>query len=358
MKETLPVEPIFYKYKLFYIIGTASKPSKPPMRILLLGSTGLLGHNVLRILIERGHSVVVLVRSSKVLADVEGNPAVTVVKGSLLDLEALRNAARGCDAIINCAGTTDMSLLDFNDYLPVNKTLVEFILEVMNEHGIRTLVHTSSANTIGYGSRQRPGTEADDIRAPFSRSLYAQSKLEAEKILAWDAQQHPDRHIVILNPGFMVGPYDHKPSSGRLLLAARNRRLMACPSGGKSFVDVRDVAAAAANALTMGTSGERYLLTGEEMSLRDFYALQADTCGYSQRILVLPDWLVALAGRVGDLLRWMGIRTQLSTRNVRQLMVMEYYSSSKAQRELAFAVSPIKNAIADFFSFIDADKTE
>ena len=115
---------------------------------------------------------------------------------------------------------------------------------------------------------------------------------------------------------------------------------------------------AAANALTMGTSGERYLLTGEEMSLRDFYALQADTCGYSQRILVLPDWLVALAGRVGDLLRWMGIRTQLSTRNVRQLMVMEYYSSSKAQRELAFAVSPIKNAIADFFSFIDADKTE
>ena len=67
---------------------------------------------------------------------------------------------------------------------------------------------------------------------------------------------------------------------------------------------------------------------------------------------------VALAGRVGDLLRWMGIRTQISTRNVRQLMVMEYYSSSKAQRELAFAVSPIKNAIADFFSFIDADKTE
>lgn len=328
------------------------------MRILLLGSTGLLGHNVLHRLLDEGHSVVALVRDANVLNDAVGNTALTVVSGSLLDIEVLRRAAQGCDAIINCAGTTDMSLLRYDDYLPVNKTLVEYILDVMEEEGIKTFVHTSSANTIGYGSDDNPGTENDDFRPPFSASFYAKSKLEAEKILMWDAQQHPDRHIIILNPGFMVGPYDHKPSSGRLLLAAYKRRLMACPSGGKSFVDVRDVAAAAVNALTMGTSGDRYLLTGSDMSLRDFYALQAEVCGYEQRLFVLPDWMVALAGRVGDLLRWMGVATQLSSRNVRQLMVMEHYSNSKAQRELAFTVSPVKNAIADFFSFIDATKTE
>lgn len=327
------------------------------MRILLLGSTGLLGHNVLHSLLDGGHSVVALVRDAKVLADVAANPALTIVKGSLLDLETLRVAAGGCDAIVNCAGTTDMSLLNYNDYVPVNKTLVECILEVMDEEGIKTFVHTSSANTIGFGSKQKPGVETDDIRAPFSRSLYAQSKLEAEKLLAWDAQQHPDRHIIILNPGFMIGPFDFKPSSGKLMLAAYRRRLMACPCGGKSFVAVRDVAAAAVNALTMGTSGERYLLTGNDMSLSDFYALQARICGYSQRLLVLPRWLVALAGRVGDLLRWMGVATQLSTRNVRQLMVMEYYSSGKAQRELDFTTSSLENAIADFFSSYNARKT-
>lgn len=327
------------------------------MTVLLLGSTGLLGHNVLHRLLERGHSVVALVRSADVLADVVGNPALTVVKGSLLDVEALRNAARGCDAIVNCAGTTDMSLLKYDDYLPVNKMLVEYILEVMEEEGIKTLVHTSSANTIGFGTKEKPGSEGDDICAPFSRSFYAQSKLEAEKILSWDAQQHTDRHIIILNPGFMIGAYDHKPSSGKLLLAAYQRRLMACPCGGKSFIHVNDVAEAAVNALTMGRNGERYLLTGEDMSLYDFYTLQAATCGYSQRLFVLPNWLVTIAGRVGDLLRWMGIATQLSTRNVRQLMVMEYYSSDKARRELHITLTPISIAINDFFSWNNSDKS-
>ena len=71
-------------------------------------------------------------------------------------------------------------------------------------------------------------------------------------------------------------------------------------------------------------------------------------CGYRQRIYVLPDALVALAGRVGDLLRWMGVATQLSTRNVRQLMVREYYSCDKARRELDFHLTPVADAIRDF----------
>ena len=319
------------------------------MNVLLLGSTGLLGRNTLDALVEKGHSVVALVRNRDGLSPLP--QGVTVVEGSILDVAALRSAAEGCQAIVNCAGTTDMSLLKYDDYLPVNKALTEHIVQIMDELHISTYVHVSSANTIGYGTRQRPGTEADDIRSPFAESLYARSKQEAEKILLWEAQQHPDRHIVILNPGFMVGAYDAKPSSGKLLLAAFKRPLMAVPGGGKSFVHVRDVAAAAANALTMGRNGERYLLTGEEMSLKDFYALQAEVCGYSQRIIVLPRWLVRFAGRVGDLLRWAGIATQLSTRNVRQLLVMEYYSSDKARRELAFSVTSLRTAISDFFAW-------
>ena len=323
------------------------------MNILLLGATGLLGHNVLHSLLARGHSVVALVRDGGTLPS---DPMLNVLRGSILDVAALRNAASGCDAIINCAGTTDMSLLHYDDYLPVNKVLVEYILQVMDEVKINTLVHVSSANTIGYGTPQSPGVESNDICAPFSASYYAQSKVEGEKILLWDAQQHPNRHIVILNPGFMVGPYDFKPSSGKLLMAAYKRPLMAAPRGGKSFVSVKDVAEAAVNALTMGCNGERYLLVGEDMTLRDFYALQAEVCGYSQRFITLPDFLVSLAGRVGDLLQWMGVRTQLSTRNVRQLMVNEYYSSDKARRDLAFVATPIRKAISDFFEWSESNK--
>ena len=155
------------------------------MNILLLGATGLLGHNVLHSLLARGHSVVALVRDGGTLPS---DPMLNLLRGSILDVAALRNAASGCDAIINCAGTTDMSLLHYDDYLPVNKVLVEYILQVMDEVKINTLVHVSSANTIGYGTPQSPGVESNDICAPFSASYYAQSKVEGEKILLWDAQ--------------------------------------------------------------------------------------------------------------------------------------------------------------------------
>ncbi|MBO7488933.1 MAG: NAD-dependent epimerase/dehydratase family protein [Bacteroidales bacterium] len=318
------------------------------MQVLLLGATGLLGNNVLRSLLERGHRVVVLVRSNTL--DLQ-HPDLEIVKGSILDVVELRNAARGCDAIINCAGTTDMSLLHYEDYLPVNKSLCEYILEVMNELDIKILIHTSTANTIGYGSARRAGVESDDIEPPFSSSYYAQSKLEAERILIWEAQQNPKRHILLLNPGFMIGRYDAKPSSGKLLLTGFKRRIMAVSGGGKSFVNVKDVAEAAVNGLTAGRSGERYLLTGQNMTLKDFYILQAEVCGYSQKIMILPDWLVSLAGRVGDLMRWLGIATQLSTRNVRQLQVKEYYSCEKAQRELGYSLTPVADAIKDFFDW-------
>ena len=318
------------------------------VKVLLLGATGLLGNNVCRSLLDRGHSVVALVRSNGL--DLT-HPELEVRSGSILDVEALRAAAQGCNAIINCAGTTDMSLQRYDDYLPVNKTLCESLIEVMDELHINILVHTSSANTIGYGTQSCAGTEQDEIKPPFADSYYAQSKLEGEKILMWDARQHPERHIVLLNPGFMVGRYDTKPSSGKLLVAGYKRRIMASPGGGKSLVHVKDVAEAAVNALTMGQSGERYLLTGEDMSLKDFYALQAEVCGYRQRFFVLPDLLVSLAGRVGDMLRCLGVKTQLSTRNVRQLQVMEYYSNGKARHDLAFSATPIRNAIRDFFDW-------
>lgn len=319
--------------------------------ILLLGATGLLGHNVLVKLLDAGHRVVALVRNADAISDKVSDPLLTVKRGSLLDIETLRDAMRDCDAVINCAGTTDMSLLHYEDYLPVNRNICESILQIMDETGVTTLVHVSSANTVGYGTANNPGTEEMEMKSPFAQSFYARSKREGEQILDWYAMEHPQSHIIVLNPGFMVGPYDAKPSSGKLLLAAYNHKWMAAPSGGKSFVHVDDVAHAVVNALTKGCNGGHYLLTGQDMSLRDFYALQAEVCGYSQRLFTIPDVVVHLAGRVGDLLRSVGIRTQLSSRNVRQLLVMEYYSNARAVAELDMPQTSIRKAISDFFAW-------
>lgn len=320
------------------------------MKVLLLGATGLLGHNVLLSLLGHGHKVVALVRSTSTLNDFDSQDLV-VVKGSILDSSDLYCAADGCEAIINCAGTTDMSLLRYEDYLPVNRDLCSMLIDVIDRRGIDRLVHVSTANTIGYGSVSRLADENEEMQPPFSRSYYAMSKREGERLLESAAQQNAERHIIVLNPGFMVGPYDMKPSSGKLLLAAYKRPLMASPRGGKSFVHVKDVAEAAVNAMTMGRSGQRYLLTGENMSLKEFYTLQSEVCGYRQRMISLPNWLVSIAGWIGDFVRLLHIPTQLSTRNVRQLQVMEYYDNTKAVRELQMPQTPIAEAIRDFFEW-------
>ena len=324
------------------------------MTILLLGGNGLLGHNVLRQLLQQGHKVHVLVRNPHALYTSgfpECDTLLTVFKGSLLRDADLHAAAEGCEAIVNCAGVTDMSLLRYEEYLPVNRDVCGRLLQLMSQKGIATLVHTSTANTIGYGTPQQPANEQQPMQPPFSRSFYALSKRAGEEVLLEAANRHPDWHIIIVNPGFMVGAYDTKPSSGQLLLTGCRKAVMPVPRGGKSFIHVADAAVAIVNALTMGRHGSRYLLTGQNLSLRQFYQLQAHTLHYPQWQLPLPNWLLGVAGRCGDLLRLCGLRTQLSTRNVRQLMVREYYDNHRAVEELAMPQTPIGQAITDFHSW-------
>ena len=329
-------------------------------RVLLLGGNGLLGHNVLKQLLQQGHEVHALLRRFSSL-HTEGFPYVEerlkLFQGSLLDDGTLREAAQGCDAIINCAGVTNMSLLRYEDYIPVNRDLCSRLVRLMEDMHISCMVHTSTANTIGYGCPQHHADEQAPMQPPFSRSFYALSKQEGEVLLMQAAALHPDWHVVVVNPGFMVGAYDTKPSSGTLLLAGYRKPLMVAPRGGKSFVHVSDAATAIVNALTLGHSGSRYLLTGLNLSLRQFYRLQARTCGYRQWLVPLPNMLLSLAGWLGDLLRLCGLQTQLSTRNVRQLMVREYYDNSSARTDLLMPQTPVDCAIHDFFSWRQNKKT-
>ena len=319
------------------------------MKVLLLGASGLLGHNVLRRLLDDGHAVRVLVRRADAVRMDEGGWETLV--GSLTDDATLQAAAEGVEAIVNCAGVTDMSLLHREDYVEVNSTLCSRLVEVMKYHGIRRLVHVSTTNTIGNGTTASPATEESPMQEPFLSSYYADTKMDGERALLTAARQHTDWHLVVVNPGYMIGPMDVKPSSGRLLLAAYRRRVMLAPRGGKAFVDVRDVAQAVVNALTKGRNGERYIAVNSRgcLAISDLYRMQARVAGYRQRVLSVPDGLLSLVGLLGDGLRRLGIRTEASTRNVRQLMVREYYDNSHTINELKMNETPLEQSIADFY---------
>jgi nucleoside-diphosphate-sugar epimerase len=143
----------------------------------------------------------------------------------------------------------------------------------------------------------------------------------------------------------MLGAYDTKPGSGKLLLMGFKRKLMLIPKGGKNFVAAHDVAIAVCNALTMGKNGERYLASGVNLSFKEYYTLQKQVGNYKQRILVIPDFVLSVIGKVGDITRKFGIKTELCSMNVRQLIIREYYTNEKAKAELNLPETDLKIAI-------------
>jgi len=314
------------------------------MNVLVTGANGLLGHHVVKELLNQQHAVQIIVRSKhQICFDLN---SVRVFEGNFADYNTLLKAACGCDAIIHIAAVRATNLLKADDYRSVNVAGTAMVIKVANELCIHRIVYISSANTVGYGNEQLFGDERLTIQAPFTNSFYAQSKVESEKLMV-EASQKPGQHIVIINPTFMIGAYDTKPSSGKLILMGYRRKMMVTPGGGKNFVSVRNVALAVCNALTMGRNGERYLASGVNLSFKKFYTLQMEVGRYSQWILILPDFLLVTIGKIGDLIRKLGIKTELCSMNLRQLLIREYYTNTKAKTELNLPDTDIKTSIKE-----------
>lgn len=323
------------------------------MRILVTGANGLLGHQVILELLSRKMAVRIIVRNSRnIYFDLN---AVQVFEGNYGDYNTLIQAAKGCDAIIHIAAVTSTNLLHYTDYSKINVDGTSQILKIADELNINRLVFISSANTIGYGNEQAPANECFNTQFPFTKSFYAQSKLEAEKLVI-EASKRPNRHFVILNPTFMIGAYDPKPSSGKLLIMGYNRRLMFSPRGGKNFVAVSDVAVAICNAMTLGNNGERYLASGINLSFKEYYTLQKQVGSYQQTIIEIPDSILIIIGKFGDMIRKFGFKTEICSMNLRQLIIEEFYSNKKAKAELNLPETSLEIAMKEAIDWFKANK--
>ena len=314
------------------------------MKVLVTGANGLLGHNVVFELLKQQYSVRILVRSTQnIHFDLE---KIEVFEGNFTDYKTLKQAASGCGAIIHIAAVTATNLLHYEDYRKINVDGSALLIKVANELNINRLVYVSTANTIGFGTERKLADESFNIEFPFSESFYAQSKVASEQLFI-EASDKPNKHIEIINPTFMIGAFDTKPSSGKLILMGYKKRLMFAPKGGKNFVAVEAVAVSICNALVGGQNGERYLASGINLSFKEFYSLQMQVENYSQHIFELPSFILILTGKVGDLIRFLGIKTELCSMNLKQLMIREYYSNTKAKSELTLPETNIKIAIKE-----------
>ncbi len=312
---------------------------KEMKRIFVTGANGLLGTNLISKLISEGYIVTGLVRKkSAYKGDLHSN--LTLKQGTLF--EDLTPYLEGQDCIVHAAAETSQSILSYSEYWKINYNATVQLYNSAVQSGVSKFIFVSTANTRGYGSKENPGNENIPVRFPFSDSLYAKSKIQAEKYLISDKEK---LDVVILNPTFMIGAYDTKPSSGRIILMAINKKVIFYPPGGKNFVDVDDVVQGVITAMNKGKSGESYVLSGQNLSYLEFFRKVNKELDQQPTMIAVPRSLLITLGYFGDLLRFIGIKTSVSSTNMRILSLGNYYSNNKSVCDLGLEYRSIEPAI-------------
>ncbi len=318
-------------------------------RVFVTGISGLLGTNLVMDLLEQGFSVKGLVRDPSRYRG-PGHSNLEIVQGGLGG--DLTEALSEVDVCVHVAAETRQDLIRYSQYREVNYDSTVNLYESAKRAGVSKFVFVSTANTLGYGSAEDPGTEQKEMRQPFSASFYARSKREAEEYLL---SRSNEMDSVIINPTFMLGPHDSKPSSGKIILMGWKKRLVFYPPGGKNFVHVRDVSRGVINSIQRGRSGERYLIANDNLSYREFFQELNRVTGQEARLIGIPGGVLIAMGHVGDLLRFFRLRTSLCSAHMRILCVDNYYSNAKSIDELGIDYSPVEHMIRDAVDYFERE---
>ena len=313
----------------------------PP--VLVTGVTGLVGNNVVRSLLARGDEVRVLVRASSDPRPLEGL-SVDRRTGDVRDAGDVRAALEGCRAVVHAAATVQIGWTGLADMRAVNVLGTQHVAEAAAGMGIR-MVHVSSVDALGTGSRKIPVDENSpySLRTPCP---YPITKREAELVVR--KQVARDLDAVIVNPSYMLGPWDWKPSSGRMLLEVARVRPFFAPRAGMDFTHVEDVAGGIVAALDRAPACGQYLLTGEYHRYMSAWRIMADICGVrSPKISVGPACLYP-AGWLGDLkAKLTGREGDINSAAIRLMREPHFYSHAKATRDLDYHPRGLKEAATD-----------
>ena len=326
------------------------------MKILVTGANGLLGHHVVMELLNQQHSVSIIIRNiTNIYFDLD---KVNVTVGNFYDYDKLMEAAQGCEAIIHIAALTSTHLLHYSDYEKINVEGSKTIINVANKLNINKVVYVSTSNTIGYRNEGSTVQENMLIQFPFSKSFYARSKVEAEKLFM-ELSEQANKQVIIINPTFIIGAWDVKPSSGKLILMGYKKPILFIPAGGKNFVAASYVASVICKSIAMNLNGQKFIVSGTNLSFCQFYEKQKSIGKYSQAIFVLPNILMRFIAVIGDFIRFLGIETDICSMNINQLLIQENYDKSKLEKYIKIPQLPLEQAIDEALTwFIKTDKID
>src|SRR3954470_3692172 len=315
------------------------------MLAFVTGASGFLGSHVAKVLCEQGARLRLLVRASSNLKNLQGLNADTVT-GDLRDPASLEKALAGCDTVFHVAADYRLWVRDPHQMYRANVEGTRALLDAARKNAVQRIVYTSSVATIGFTSNGHTADEDSPVSLDDMIGHYKRSKFMAEEI-ALEAGRS-GMHVVTVNPTTPVGEQDVKPTpTGRIVLDFLKRKFPAYVETGLNLVDVRECARGHVAALEKGRSGERYILGGEDLTLKQILDKLGRITGLPSPSIKLPYIVAFAAGIVDEAVTGMLLRREprATVDTVRMGKKKMFASSAKAERELGWEIVPADGAL-------------
>ena len=322
---------------------------------LVTGATGFVGSAVARVLAARGHHLRLLVRANSDRRNLAGLEA-DLVTGDLTDPGSLVRAAAGCRYVVHVAADYRLWVPHPDVMLRANVAGTLAMMRAAQATGAERIVYCSSVAALGVRADFSPADETTPLLPEAIIGTYKRSKYEAEQAVL-DLVRRESLPAVIVNPAAPVGPRDIKPTpTGRLIRDAANGRIPAYVDTGLNVVHVDDVAEGHVLALERGRIGERYILGGENLALRDLLALVARVAGRRPPRIALPIGpLMPVAAVMEMLARLTGIEPIATRDHLKMARKKMYFTSTKAIAELGYRPRPVRQAVEDAVAWFRAN---
>src|SRR6266496_4751680 len=267
------------------------------MLAFVTGATGFLGSHVARALADNGADLRLLVRQSSNTKNIQDLKA-ELVTGDLRDPVSLEKGIAGCDVVFHVAADYRLWVRDPDEMYRSNVNGTRAVLEAARKNRVRRVVYTSSVATMGFTSNGRPADESSPVSLDHMIGHYKRSKFMAEQLAMEAGRSGMD--VVVVNPTTPVGEQDIKPTpTGRIIVDFLKKKFPAYVDTGLNLVDVSECARGHVAALEKGRSGERYILGGENMTLKQILDKLGSITGLPSPRVRVP-YVLALATGVVD----------------------------------------------------------
>ncbi len=318
------------------------------MTVMITGATGLIGSRLVRILAEKGFSIKALVRDKSRARQLVKEP-VEFISGDLNNEAALEEALQGCKYLFHLAADYRLWVPDPEAMTRTNVEGTRLLMQKALEAGVERIVYTSSVCVLGCNADGSPADEDASSSVTDMISPYKKSKFLAEKVVM-DMVRNEGLPAVIVNPSTPVGPGDSRPTpTGTMVLNAARDGGMFYADTGLNVAHVDDIALGHLLALEKGKVGRRYILGGDNISLKDLFAMTARITHKPGPKFKVPQAVMYSAGFFGEMLARLGlIKNPVATMDsVRMASKKMYYSSDRAEKELGYTHRPAVEAVQD-----------